>query len=352
MNCAKLKNIGVKNLNSNMIKQITSSLAGIALMASTFIGAEADTLTFDSGPGPEVTLSSRIRAFGGYLYFSNYAYQNSISFNFGTDGVFLNSFDMNHDFFPGSTFGNGTVIDVEARDSIGNVLWSESVDLDDYRSVINWLTVEVNTGNVSTLYFYATGGFWPSVDNVVYNEISDSDGDGVMDGDDNCPGTANPNQEDFDGDGLGDVCDPDDDNDGVNDGDDNCPYTANPGQEDFDGDGFGDVCDPDDDNDEVADVDDACPFTVLGGRVVILDCDSGVADRVLASGCSLHVELELAVFACSTDAKNHGQFVSCMAHLLEGLIDDGEISEEEKDALMSCVGQSSVGKPAKAGKKK
>jgi len=46
---------------------------------------------------------------------------------------------------------------------------------------------------------------------------SDSDGDGVFDSVDNCPAIANPNQADFDGDKLGDVCDPDDDNDGLPD---------------------------------------------------------------------------------------------------------------------------------------
>jgi|JI10StandDraft_1071094.scaffolds.fasta_scaffold117627_2 hypothetical protein len=35
----------------------------------------------------------------------------------------------------------------------------------------------------------------------------DGDGDGVPDGDDNCPDVSNPNQEDRDGDHLGDVCD-------------------------------------------------------------------------------------------------------------------------------------------------
>ncbi|NND36346.1 MAG: hypothetical protein HKN81_04345, partial [Gammaproteobacteria bacterium] len=40
---------------------------------------------------------------------------------------------------------------------------------------------------------------------------NDADGDGVEDGVDNCPNDANPNQEDADADGLGDVCDPDDD---------------------------------------------------------------------------------------------------------------------------------------------
>ncbi len=45
----------------------------------------------------------------------------------------------------------------------------------------------------------------------------DKDGDGVADGEDNCPDTFNPAQLDFEGDGKGDPCDPDDDNDGDND---------------------------------------------------------------------------------------------------------------------------------------
>jgi Thrombospondin type 3 repeat len=76
----------------------------------------------------------------------------------------------------------------------------------------------------------------------------DSDGDGVSDAADNCPTVWNPNQEDWDGDGLGAACDTDDDFDGVPDNVDACPHTI-PGQavdfkgcpidKDFDG-----ICDP------------------------------------------------------------------------------------------------------------
>jgi 7,8-dihydropterin-6-yl-methyl-4-(beta-D-ribofuranosyl)aminobenzene 5'-phosphate synthase len=58
----------------------------------------------------------------------------------------------------------------------------------------------------------------------------DTDGDGIPDQGDNCPGTPNPDQEDDDGDGAGDACD-------------NCQGISNPDQSDADGDGSGDGCD-------------------------------------------------------------------------------------------------------------
>ncbi|MFH2054924.1 MAG: S8 family serine peptidase [bacterium] len=74
-------------------------------------------------------------------------------------------------------------------------------------------------------------------------DVIDSDGDGIYDPCDNCGGTANAAQDDYDYDGLGDLCDPDDDNDGWNDEVDNCRLAVNPDQVDSDADSLGDACD-------------------------------------------------------------------------------------------------------------
>jgi hypothetical protein len=130
----------------------------------------------------------------------------------------------------------------------------------------------------------------------------DSDNDGTCDSRDNCPSAFNPNQADFDGDGIGDRCDtcpidPDNDIDGdtVCANLDNCPNVSNAGQADTDGDDLGDVCDncPSDINPDQADGDDdglgdscdACPVDTSNDTDGDTICDS-------ADNCPFDVNLD------------------------------------------------------------
>jgi hypothetical protein len=160
---------------------------------------------------------------------------------------------------------------------------------------------------------------------------NDADGDGVCGDIDNCPIISNSSQSDTDGDLVGDSCDADDDNnDGIDDAyPDNCPLVPNNDQSDFDLDGQGDACDLDIDNDQVVDANDSCLNTALGSVVA-------------GNGCSI-----AQICPDSNDWKNHGAYVKCVAHTAEDFVNNGLISEEEKDAVVSVAGSSSIGKKVK-----
>jgi hypothetical protein len=101
---------------------------------------------------------------------------------------------------------------------------------------------------------------------------SDSDDDTVLDGVDNCKLLSSLDQSDTDGDGIGDICDAcpldtfnDIDEDGTCGDVDNCPSLSNADQSDMDSDDLGDLCDncPSNSNPDQNDMDgdgtgDAC----------------------------------------------------------------------------------------------
>ena len=163
----------------------------------------------------------------------------------------------------------------------------------------------------------------------------DDDNDSVADGDDNCPLVVNPLQSDTDSDGVGDACNSAFDMDGDNWADalDNCPAIPNGTQADFDGDGIGDVCDSDADNDGVENEGDTCPQTTPGELVNPED------------GCSLPQSCPCEGPRGSTVPwKNHGKYVSCVAHSTKKLVTLGLMSNAERSELVAEAAQSTCGK--------
>lgn len=96
----------------------------------------------------------------------------------------------------------------------------------------NWLIDVTDVNGVPTFSALRVGA------------ATDYDDDGIENTQDNCPYVANPDQEDFDDNQVGDVCESDTDGDGVKDDRDNCVTVANPEQTDVNDNEIGDVCDP------------------------------------------------------------------------------------------------------------
>ena len=122
----------------------------------------------------------------------------------------------------------------------------------------------------------------------------DSDGDGVNDDLDNCPGVDNPDQEDGDSDGVGTICDncPGDSNPNQGDGDndqvgnfcDNCPEDSNPNQVDMDCDGIGDACDLFTDCTDGIDCDNDCDGVYNQDDICMSIPDPGQEDTLPPGG--------------------------------------------------------------------
>lgn len=84
---------------------------------------------------------------------------------------------------------------------------------------------------------------------------------------------------------------------------------------------------------------DRCPGSDLRPKVWVADVDSGVANRFVSYGCTLTDRLPSPTAVW----RNHGAFVSAVAHAVDGLVADHTISSDEGEALVSAAGRSRVG---------
>jgi len=116
----------------------------------------------------------------------------------------------------------------------GTVLWNDAYDMNSSDHYFGQDIAVDNEENVVVAGYYNSDGNNDQFLTLKYS--LDQDGDGILDGSDNCPLIANPLQENTDGDVLGDACDADDDNDGLTDVDEVDTYGTDPLNHDTDGD--------------------------------------------------------------------------------------------------------------------
>lgn len=178
--------------------------------------------------------------------------------------------------------------------------------------------------------------------------LADTDGDGVSDGEDFFPSLASE-WADLDSDGIGDGSDDDMDGDGLSnfdedllgtdranadsdadviiDGDDNCRLRANTDQQDTDGDSVGDACEDDADGDGLSDIEEHA----RGTDSLRPDSDSdGVGD---------FLELALSLNPLSADTDHDGisdQQDNCGTHENQNQVDDdgdgvGNVCDDDRD---------------------
>ena len=137
------------------------------------------------------------------------------------------------------------------------------------------------------------------------------------------------------------TCDSDDD--GIIDTEDNCPETANANQADYDYDGMGDACDDDDDNDGKIDTKDNHPFSSMNRSIEIDGCWPDIENMMVKRGTNMQDEINDVIQLVEdmedvSDARRTNRFRSKMYFIVNNwkfkyrLIDN-----REKRAILDCV---------------
>lgn len=113
------------------------------------------------------------------------------------------------------------------------------------------------------------------------------------------------------------------DQDDIPDEVDNCIDIPNSDQSDIDSDGHGDLC-------------DKCVDSNADQFIVIRGCQTGVDNRMLTKDCTMADLLN----QCIDTNRNHGQFVSCIAHKTKVWMRDQVINNVERTRILRCAAKS------------
>ena len=91
------------------------------------------------------------------------------------------------------------------------------------------------------------------------------------------------------------------------------------------------------DGDGVPDGVDQCIGSSRDATVIIDGCNSGAPNTTFPTGCRISDQIN----DCAVGAGNHGEFVSCVAHLTDSLKANGTITTQQKGAIQSCAARAS-----------
>jgi hypothetical protein len=94
----------------------------------------------------------------------------------------------------------------------------------------------------------------------------------------------------------------------------------------------------DSDGDGVCDSDDVCPGSDVGETIVVDGCDTGITNELSDDGC-MRAD---AVAACADEARNHGQFVQCVAHLVNEWRRSGTINDTDHGRITHCAAHATI----------
>jgi len=80
-------------------------------------------------------------------------------------------------------------------------------------------------------------------------------------------------------------------------------------------------------------------YATAAPPVIVIDgCDTGVLDRKLEDDSTI----SSCIAECASNAKNHGQFLRCVASLTRKLQKEGIITGEEEGAILSCAALANI----------